>query len=247
MEHRYKEMRKQRNRDLEDRLAESTPAVTVHEYKATIKFMKSQGRDIDDFAQVLLTARRWFDLQYNANPRSNLTQADRLQCFQRIQMSSEPLLIVKPSLIKGAGLGVFVSDWYPYCPPGAVYGFVGEMVSGPVFPDGDSVHINKHKRLLLTKDHPLEAKHLHPANYINCPIRGILSADEYSERLVDPLITKQNLRCSNCDISQTTVKISQRLKPGTELLVRYGKQYTLPVPSSSEDDDSANSDSSVDD
>jgi len=168
MERVYKKKRQERDSDLAEKLGQAGLEVSLAQYKSMASYQKRQGRGdlgLDKIARVACT---WNHILLHA--KGNMLRDKQLRFFKRIQYSGSMLLEVRPSLIKNAGLGVFVANWYPFCPPGVVFSYVGLKITGPPFPKGDSVHINKRTRLLqIERDHPLGLKHLYPANYITAP------------------------------------------------------------------------------
>ena len=238
MKREYRNKAEEREKELAEKLEQSGLELSLAQYRSMAAYQTRQGRDNLSFKMIAEVACSWNNIHLCI--KDNKSRDKRLRFFERVQRSDGVLLEVKPSLIKNAGLGVFVANWYPFCPPGAIFGYVGSKVKGPPFPEGDSVYINKRTRLQIERDHPVGLKHLYPANYINCPIRGNLSEEEYKDHLVEPSSTSQDMRVANCVIVGTTVRVIRRLEPGTELLVRYGAQYVLADSGDSNDDVSDN-------
>jgi len=141
---------------------------------------------------------------------------------------------VKPSKIKGAGNGVFVSFEQFEVPAGTIIPYTGriknQMPTDPIqlqytvgLPNGKFLWCN-HKYKQGT---PL-------ANWINRPLPSNVKKSE----IPGLLRTKnqkpyQNMKAANCDLVVTPdgkgayVKLKKTLKAGTELLVSYGSRFRI--------------------
>ena len=222
----YRARRKKAEQELKDWIKATSPDIPPKDFVAMARHQIKQKRYTLSNEVLAKLTRTWITMQQMARTDGVIFLSQRIDYFLRLQKGTYPLLEVKPSLIKGAGLGVFVTTWFPYCPMGAPFPFAGPVV-GPPFPDCDSIYISKDKRKLLKQDHPPAERGWDAANYINRPLSKDLTGREYSRRLDNPLVVKQNMRRSNCSISGMLVKTKNPIPAGHELLVPYGAQYRI--------------------
>jgi len=150
--------------------------------------------------------------------------------FKDLQATPYPLFERRTSNIKGAGMGVFVTRWYPWAPSGSILWFHGALVTDTASPC-DYIYINKTWKLQLTS---YEEPPLHLANFVNNQLSPVLNRAEVEARLW-PLVVRQNYQMTNCRIigrmheeSRThTYRLETvlRVPTGMELLTAYGTHY----------------------
>ena len=216
-----------RLRELKAWLGNNYPNITVEEFKSMQNFQKKQRNEEVSQEMIAELASTWKSIQAKAANRNQEPSPNRAEFFEGIQRSLHPLVEVSQSHIKNAGVGVIVSRWYPYCPPGVIYRFHGAMHTGYEVPPGDCIQLNHHTHLVLKLDHPTEEKRYYPANYVNRPISRLLRGEDYLSKVNIELYETQNLRNSNSTMTCKYVTVTEKVRTGHELLMPYGFQYRI--------------------
>ena len=178
--------------------------------------------------EITELTKTWKSILKYSDTKKKITIENRIAFWVELASAKYPLFEKKASNIRQAGKGVFVTNWYPYCPKGAMLPFVGEIQRGRPA-TGDCIAVGTHC-LALT---PFEEPTIHFGNFVNNPIRSGLDPEEYNRRAFQ---VPQRLDIQNCKLEGQIVvgsvewhtlrmEVMKALPPGTELLGPYGRAY----------------------
>jgi len=182
----------------------------------------------DDIAELI---ENWKSILKYCDSKKKYTIEQRIAFWKQLATAKYPMFEKKPSLIRHAGNGVFVTKWYPYCPVGALLPFDG--VAQPSRPSNrDGIWAGGGYYLVLT---PYEEPTVHFGNFVNNPVSSELEPEEYQRRVYP---TQQRLDVQNCNLQGQMIIIpggnnmhtfrmetAKMLTSGTELLGPYGRGY----------------------